>query len=561
MCRRMIYLVSFVLVLVLTNFAQADLIGYWRFDESSGTIAADSAGGDNDGTLSENVQWQPDFGKSGGALLWDGTDSAHVEFPTTGMSATTGTFAAWGYLSEPQPGWTRYFFGHTTQPSYSNRIQLYMDNTDTGLDLGLGDSHARLTNIMVLDTEVWYHVALTWDNGNYVVYVNGQDVANGIYSGLGTLHPFAWIGNDGNPVSEGVEAFGGMLDEVQLYDHALNAAEILAAMEGIEFGAAPAALPEGWQSRDIGTTGGSAAEIDGTWDISADGADVWGRWDQFHYVFMPLSGDGTIVARVVDNGTGSDNWAKGGVMIRETLEPGSKHAIMAITGGLGSGKAFQHRPVADERSMSAHGGDQVAPPMWVRLTRVGNTFIGYYSEDGVNWIEQENWSLDGGDVAQNPTTIEMAADVYIGLFVTSHESGEIRTYTFDNVSVVKLVFDVTAPGDVIQGVPNDGLHDGSRNFGWWRWESPDLVIDDDAATKYLHFKGETETTGFQVTPTSGPSIVTGLTLTTANDFPARDPIAFELSGSNESINGPYKLIASGYIVDFAQAEAWPRLTM
>ncbi|NQT02080.1 MAG: LamG domain-containing protein [Planctomycetes bacterium] len=234
MSKKLIYLVSFVFVLsvALTGTAKADLVGYWRFDESSGTIAADSAGGDNDGTLSENVEWQPDFGKAGGALLFDGESTAHVEFPTTGMSATTGTFAAWGYLSEPQPGQTRYFFGHTTQPSYNNRIQLYMDNADTELDLGLGDSHARLTNIIVLDTEVWYHVALTWDNGNYVVYINGEEVANGTYTGLGVIHPFAWIGNDGNPVSEGTEAFGGMLDEVRLYDVALNADQIQAAMRG-----------------------------------------------------------------------------------------------------------------------------------------------------------------------------------------------------------------------------------------------------------------------------------------------------------------------------------------
>jgi hypothetical protein len=232
MCRNLIYLVSFTLVLALTSSIQADLIGYWRFDEASGTIAADSAGADNDGTLSENVEWQPDFGKSGGALLYDGTDTAHVEFPTTGMSATTGTVAAWGYLSEPQPAQTRYFFGHTTQPPYNNRVQLYMDGGNTELDLGLGDSHTRQTNIMVLDTEVWYHVALTWDNGNYVVYVDGVDVATGTYTGLGALHPFAWIGNDGNPISEGTEAFGGMLDEVRLYDVALNADQIQAAMRG-----------------------------------------------------------------------------------------------------------------------------------------------------------------------------------------------------------------------------------------------------------------------------------------------------------------------------------------
>jgi len=117
---------------------------------------------------------------------------------------------------------------------------------------------------------------------------------------------------------------------------------------------------------------------------------------------------------------------------------------------------------------------------------------------------------------------------------------------------VKLL-DVTAPGDAIQGVPNDG--------DWPGAETPDLAIDDDTSTKFLHFKGELEPTGFQVTPAAGASIVTGLTLTTANDAIERDPVTFKLSGSNESIDGPYELIASGDIVDFAQADAWPRFTM
>ena len=235
MCKKLIYLVSFVLVLGMglsPAHVQADLVGYWRFDESSGTTAADSAGGDNDGTLSENVAWQPSDGRAGGALLFDGTSTAHVEFPATGMSASAGTVAVWGYLSEPQPSQTRYFFGHTTQPSYSNRVQIYMDGSNTELDLGLGDSHTRQTNIMVLETETWYHVALTWEAGNYVVYVDGEEVATGTYTGLTAIHPFAWIGNDGNPVTEGTEAFGGLLDEVRLYDGALNADQIRAAMRG-----------------------------------------------------------------------------------------------------------------------------------------------------------------------------------------------------------------------------------------------------------------------------------------------------------------------------------------
>jgi len=197
------------------------------------------------------------------------------------------------------------------------------------------------------------------------------------------------------------------------------------------------ALPEGWQSQDIGTTGGSVAESDGTWAISADGADVWDSSDEFHYAYVPLSGDGTIIAHVVSNGEGSNGWAKGGVMIRQSLDAGSTHALMAVTGGEGGGGAFQWRPVADEGSSSGHDDAAgIAPGYWMKLERVGNAISGSYSPDGVEWTQQ-------GDAQ----TIEMADPVLIGLFVTSHASGELRTYMFDNVRVASP--DVIAIEDVL----------------------------------------------------------------------------------------------------------------
>ncbi|MCP4610013.1 MAG: hypothetical protein GY845_14995 [Planctomycetes bacterium] len=119
--------------------------------------------------------------------------------------------------------------------------------------------------------------------------------------------------------------------------------------------------------------------------------------------------------------------------------------------------------------------------------------------------------------------------------------------------------DITQPGDAIQGVPDDADWPGN--------EAPPLAIDDNTATKYLHFKGDfdpdpgTGGTGFQVTPSKSQSIVTGMSFTTANDATDRDPTAFELYGSNDSIDGPYTLIASGDIVDFNQPTAWPRFTI
>ena len=74
MCRKLMYSVSFLLVLglVLTNTASAELVGWWKLDDGSGTIAFDSSGNGNDGTLEGNPQWVE--GQLGGAWEGSGTD-------------------------------------------------------------------------------------------------------------------------------------------------------------------------------------------------------------------------------------------------------------------------------------------------------------------------------------------------------------------------------------------------------------------------------------------------------------------------------------------------------
>ena len=235
MCKRLVLLFCFILAfgMVLTSsVAQAGLVGYWKFDESSGTIAADSAGGDNNGTLTgDQLAWRPSQGKFGGALWHGSLANSHVVFPTTGMSVTSGTIAFWVNLADPQPPHTRYFFGHTTIPHWHNRFQLYMDNGNTYLDLGIGDSHTTATNIMLLETQTWYHIATTWDTGTYVVYVDGEELAKGTYDSFTTLNTEADIGNDGSPDNR-LEGFAGLIDDFRLYDHALTADEIQVAMRG-----------------------------------------------------------------------------------------------------------------------------------------------------------------------------------------------------------------------------------------------------------------------------------------------------------------------------------------
>ena len=193
-------------------------------------------------------------------------------------------------------------------------------------------------------------------------------------------------------------------------------------------------LPAGWSDTDVGAvqTAGTSSYTNGTFTINGTGNQFSGSTDSFHFVYQPLAGDGTLVARV---GVQPGSATQGGLMIRETFNPESTYAntmtngpalqfgLRAITGG----------------GTSAEGSTGIASSQyyWVKLTRAGSTFSSYSSPDGVNWTQ----------VGKNQT-ISMAANVYAGLVVGSGGTSSLATATFDNVSLKSA----TTPAPVISGV-------------------------------------------------------------------------------------------------------------
>ena len=106
-------------------------------------------------------------------------------------------------------------------------------------------------------------------------------------------------------------------------------------------------------------------------------------------------------------------------MIRETLDANSPHAFMLISASGGGGEAFQWRPARGDNSSSSNTATGITPPTCVRLVRSGDSFRGFYYSNG-------RWIQEGA-----PVTIPMSQNVYIGMAVTSHSSGELCTATFD----------------------------------------------------------------------------------------------------------------------------------
>ena len=131
-----------------------------------------------------------------------------------------------------------------------------------------------------------------------------------------------------------------------------------------------------------------------------------------------MKGDGEIVAHV-GSLQNTDPWAKAGVMIRETLTPGSTHAFSLIS--VGNGAAFQRR-VSTGGASDHTAGAAVAAPYWTRLTRTGNVFRAYSSSNGTAWT-----LIDA-------VTIPMTTNVFAGLAVTAHNNASLNNSVFDSVT-------------------------------------------------------------------------------------------------------------------------------
>ena len=163
----------------------------------------------------------------------------------------------------------------------------------------------------------------------------------------------------------------------------------------------------------------------GTYTITGSGADIWDVADEFHFAYKTLTGIGSIVAKVesVDNTNG---WAKAGVMIRETLESGSKHAMTCVTPA--QGVSFQRRPETDLVSLNTDVTGLVAP-YWVKIERdMAGNFTGSSSANGSTWEMVGTWE-----------NIPMSANVYIGLAVTSHDAALTCQAVFTNVTTTGSV--------------------------------------------------------------------------------------------------------------------------
>jgi hypothetical protein len=187
-------------------------------------------------------------------------------------------------------------------------------------------------------------------------------------------------------------------------------------------------LPDWVGARAIGSNTASAV-YDGTdYAITARGPDIWGVGDAFAYFWTGTPAEPpetTIIARVVsiDN---THEWAKSGLMFRESLDPGAKHVFAMVTPG--KGVSLQYRAQISGQSAVAASAAGVAP-RWLKLQRSGNTFIASYSIDGVTFVQF------------GMVTVDLSIPCAVGLAHTTHNNSVAGTARFDNVQLIRPGFD------------------------------------------------------------------------------------------------------------------------
>ena len=148
--------------------------------------------------------------------------------------------------------------------------------------------------------------------------------------------------------------------------------------------------------------------------ITGAGWDIWDLYDQFHFSYKKLSGDGSITVRV-DEIQNVRRYTKAGIMIRDSLEPCSAHAAVLVRPD-GMAALYDRSESWSETSSVRADPNASALPQWIRLTRQGNRFIGEHSLNGSTW---ETFGGKADSEATAGVEIEMSYTVYIGLAITS----------------------------------------------------------------------------------------------------------------------------------------------
>jgi hypothetical protein len=250
------------------------LVTYWKFDEGTGTIAGDSSGNGNTGTLVNGPAWTA--GKLGQALLFDGLTN-YVSVPSTAaLNSYPLTVAFWmktsatsgvsGIVSKYVAGSVN---GYQVFMNAGNLCAWYLRDASNYVY----DGSACTLSTSGYNDNQWHYVTFTVDAAGGKLYVDGLPKAS-----------LGWTGTPGAPTTTqdlhighypgvvGGGFFQGILDDVRIYDPSLSAADVLSLYGAVTPGSPP--VISGVAASNVSYVG---ATITWTTNVSSDSQVEYGR--------------------------------------------------------------------------------------------------------------------------------------------------------------------------------------------------------------------------------------------------------------------------------------------
>jgi len=201
-------------------------LAHWKLDESSGTVAADSSGNGNNGTVLGNPVWRPAGGWLAGALEFDGRgDYIRVERPK-GFNLAPGSFSVstWIYPKETRGRWHA-ILEYDRSNSNANRFGLWLDE-EGRFHFRVGQTTAQTPDAMPLNQ--WRHLTAVYDSTtkNMKLYVDGvlETMAGSVKGFAAPNQATLIIGARGTADDE---YFTGLIDDIRVFNIALTSEEVL----------------------------------------------------------------------------------------------------------------------------------------------------------------------------------------------------------------------------------------------------------------------------------------------------------------------------------------------
>ncbi len=202
------------------------LLAYWKMDDGQGTIATEEFN-QYPGTLGTGVSWNTE-GKLDGASEFDGT-LGRMNIGTIDVDPNALTISFWMKADDFDQVEGR-FISKASGVNGSQHYWMVSCISGTGLRFRLQTSNGGTTTLIsatgVLSPNTWHFVTATYDQNTMKIYLDCNEVASVAKAGAILTNPAvpATIGNQ--PVGAGDRPFDGLMDDVRIYNKALNQSEI-----------------------------------------------------------------------------------------------------------------------------------------------------------------------------------------------------------------------------------------------------------------------------------------------------------------------------------------------